>query len=130
MMRKAALIVAIALLALCGVFAWIQFSYIRVEALTAKHGLEFSFLMEEFDRSRSSSDIVYYKVFDYSPERAKLFVVDRDPENRYGGFYVFTSKITNDWEVDWVKGVWASHGSADDWTWPPYGIDPAGIWKR
>lgn len=129
-MRNKTLALVVVLLALGGIFGWIQLLYARVDVLTAEHGLEFSALVEKIDqRDSAPGSTVYYKVFEYQPDSAVLFIVDRDAENRYIGFYVFTSKTTGNWDIDDRKLVWASHGSADGWTWPPYGLDPKGVWR-
>lgn len=129
-MRNKTLAAVVVFLALGGIFGWIQFLYARVDALTAEHGLEFSALVEEIDQRDSVlGSTVYYKVFEYQPDSAVLFIVDSHAENRSNGFYLFTSKTTGNWEIEGANLVWSSHGSADGWTWPPYGLDPRGVWR-
>ena len=76
--------------------------------------------------------VFYYKVFSYSAQTAKVFVVIRGSAKENTnllGVDVFLARGEPGWQKAGEKLGWATHGSADGWTWPPYGSDPTGVWR-
>jgi len=93
----------------------LQFAYWRVERLTLLYGGEFAPSV-----TKLSNGVKYYKVFEYGDLQAKLFVVKQSDTDHRLGSYLYFKRMPQGWE--YVKGelVWATLGSADGWTWPPY----------
>ena len=106
-----------------------QLSYARIETLTSRHEAEFSDLVNGIYQQNS---VVYYKVFRYSAKTAKLFVVVRSPGDQNAnllGVNLFVMQGEQGWQKADEKLVWATYGSADGWTWPPYGNESIGTWR-
>lgn len=110
---KIALLVVVAIIFLG--YVVFQFAYWRVERLTRLHGAEFAPAV-----AKLSNEVQYYKVFEYGPTQAKVFIVKQSDPNHRLGSYIYFKRTLQGWE--YVKGdlVWATLGSADGWTWPPY----------
>ncbi len=65
------------------------------------------------------TDVKYFKVFSCGKSEAKLFIVLREESgHRIGGYYL--TKVGGHWKTTRIGTVWASHGDADGYTWPPY----------
>jgi len=115
------LLIAIVLaIGLLGFFALRRFAYSRVESLTEAHASEFAELIDRFNQERENDEVEYFKVFEYDGERAKLFIVVRDRQNHRLGTFHHLRKQGGHWKITRIELVWASHGSADGFTWPPY----------
>ena len=132
-------IVGLCLLFAAGRWLHLQIAYAEVERLTEQHGRELSSAINKSitDDPLSSAEGVsvrldYFKVFEYSGDQAKVFVVISYDETRpqmplvrdwFGQFRYFVRQ-NGDWVIDQNKRpyelVWDALGSADDETWPPY----------
>jgi hypothetical protein len=131
-------IVALGLLFVVGRWLHLQITYAAVEKLTEQYSSELFSVVNTsfaddplFKAEGVSARIDYFKVFEYSENRAKVFVVISYDEarpkmpvfhDRFGGFRYFTRRNGN-WVADSQRPfelVWDAMGSADDETWPPY----------
>jgi hypothetical protein len=101
----------------------VRLAYFRVERLTGLHAREFTAAIQEVVIDQipdGSAEMDYYKVFRYLPDEAKLFVVVRFEDGARIGMYAYLERQSGKWQLTKDELVWASYGSADDWTWPPY----------
>ena len=133
-------IIGLCLLFAAGRWLHLRIAYTVVEQLTEQHGGELSSAINQSiadDPQLSNSDgfssrLNYFKVFEYSDNQAKVFVVisyeDTHWEpwmlrDQFGQFRYFVRQ-NGVWVVDQSKRpyelVWDDLGSADGETWPPY----------
>ena len=127
---KKALMIAVGitlLIVLTGIVVFLtarHLAYVRVERLTELHAHEFAAVIQEVARDQyqqfSDEPIDYYKVFHYVPDEAKLFVVVRFKNGNRNGLYIYLERSSGEWQIAKYELVWASYGSTDGGTWPPY----------
>jgi hypothetical protein len=118
---------------------WLQLqsAYAEIEKLTAQHSADLAALVTstlagaQYPGSKFYESVEYFKVFEYSPTQAKVFVVERIqptdqraglPGDRAGVFYHFVFQ-DDVWILDPTRPpefIWSDYGSADGETWPPY----------
>ena len=118
----ALVMVGVAVAGITAYFVARQLAYARVEQLTESYAHEFTRVLEETE-TQGCESIAYYKVFNYSSDEAKLFVVYRLKDRRHPnhhGVYVYLRRTAGEWEITDYELVWAQYGSADGITWPPY----------
>jgi hypothetical protein len=128
--RLRRLVLVVLVVGLAALHVMLQLAYVRVERQTNLHGTEFLSVLEAEEikvRLGKDSPLVYFKVLHYVHNRAKLFVVFRDDQDHRIGLELSLRKESERWVLEDERLVWASHGSADGWTWPPYGYDGA-LW--
>jgi len=122
-------------LLLGGRWVHLQIAYAQVEALTQRHGEEFTpDLITYIDEVYNSKDkrfhtqLEYLKVFEYTESKAKVFAAVRTigvsdfPMNCPEGDFFYFNKANSIWLADRSRlpdMIW-SCGSADEETWPPY----------
>lgn len=131
------LTISLAVLYIGGRWAHLQFTYAEIENLTTQYSDNLAATVNdivksaEYPGSRYHELVEYFKVFEYSETRAKVFVVSRIeptddkaglPGDRAGIFYylIFNNGM---WVVDQSRlpqFVWSDLGNADGETWPPY----------
>ncbi len=127
MKRLVILVCVISSIILVGVvtfFAARHLAYTRIEKLTQLYAHEFATVIQEIGTDMygqfTEEPIEYYKVFRYTPDSAKLFVVVRFKDGNRNGIYVYLERELGEWQIAQSELVWAQYGSADGWTWPPY----------
>ena len=119
-------IIVIVLIGMTTFFVARHLAYDRVEKLTQLHAHEFTAVVQEIGADSCEKSgyveepIEYYKVFRYTSESAKLFVVLRFEDGNRHGLYVYLERELGEWRITQFELVWARYGSADEWTWPPY----------
>jgi hypothetical protein len=139
MTLKRIIVVVIVTVLLFGIGRWLhlQSAYAEVEGLTARHSADLASVVSstvadvQYPGSKYYESVEYFKVFEYSPTQAKVFVVKRIqptderaglPGDRAGVFYYFVFQ-DGAWTLDQVKSpefIWSDLGNADGETWPPY----------
>lgn len=88
------------------------FPYIKSEYLTLKYGKEFEGLEKQ---TNMLSDSSYYKVLDYSENKARVFYVSDS-----GDIIVFQKNPQGEWIYQSWDTIWSKSGSADGFMWPYY----------
>ncbi len=116
-----------------------QIAYAEVEGLTTQHGSELSSAVNQsiandplLSAEGVTSRLEYFKVFEYSENQAKVFVVISYEATQlkapvmhdWIGQFRYFVRQNGDWVIDQSKRpyelVWDALGSGDDETWPPY----------
>ena len=138
MSLKRIAVTAIAAILVFSLGRWLhlQAAYAEVERLTTQHSADLTAIVSstvestQYPGSRYYEVVEYFKVFEYSQTRAKVFVVERIlpteygrlPADRAGIFYYFVLH-NGIWTLDLTMQpdvIWSDYGSADGETWPPY----------
>lgn len=139
MTLKRIIVVVIVAGLLFGMGRWLhlQSAYAEVEGLTTRHSADLVSVVSstvadvQYPGSKYYESVEYFKVFEYSPTQAKVFVVKRIqptderaglPGDRAGVFYYFVFQ-DGAWALDQTRPpefIWSDLGSADGATWPPY----------
>jgi hypothetical protein len=114
----AIIVIGVALLGWGSFSAVRRLAYARVERLTELHADEFTAVAHKV--GAGTSTLVYFKVFRCTPDEAQLFAVYEGKHSHRDGVYVYMERQSGEWQVVGYELVWASHGSADGRTWPPY----------
>lgn len=88
--------------------------YVEIEKRTDKYGKQFE---DGYKQTGMIDEIEYYKVFEYSGDKAKIYYVS---ENYESGDYIWFKKSGSEWKMERWETVWAKRGSADGFTNPYY----------
>lgn len=132
-----ALVVVASVIVGIGRWLHLQVAYAEIERLTELHESEIADTIEtavtavQYPGSRYHEIVEYLKIFEYSQEHAKVFVVTQilpvnnekgSLNDRVGVFYYLLYQ-NGTWNVDQTEPlevIWSKLGSADGETWPPF----------
>ncbi|MBR2191485.1 MAG: hypothetical protein IJ883_07795 [Eubacterium sp.] len=98
------------------VFLFLVIPYGKVEMNTMLHKNEFS---DCYRQTNMISDVEYLKVFSYSKNKAKVFYKSKDGDG-FGEDFVYLKKKNGKWKMYNWETIWASSGSASEFTYPLY----------
>lgn len=98
--------------------------YGPVEWRTFQHGGEFAELLGNFGElgnREATSELIYFRVFAYQGDSARVLAVEGQNGNHAAGNFYFFKRLDGRWRLEGVETVWTrSGGSANDITIPPY----------
>ena len=98
------------------IFLFLVIPYGKVEVNTMLHKNEFS---ESYKQTNMISNVEYLKVFSYSKNKAKVFYKSKDGDG-FGEDFVYLKKKKGKWKMYNWETIWASSGSASEFTYPLY----------
>lgn len=98
---------------------FIIISYLYVEILTYKYGMQFAHL---YDASSWIENCSSHKVFKYADDEADVYYEAFNPnEKKVSATFMYHFKRVNDtWMLDSWECIWSRTGSADGFIWPYY----------
>lgn len=94
-------------------------SYLNVEVLTYKYGMQFKDLYNASGWIESCS---LYKVFKYADDEAEVYYEAFNPNKKKvsATFMYHFKRVDDKWILDSWKCIWSQTGNADEFIWPYY----------
>lgn len=90
--------------------------YVPVEVKTIMHSKEFVSSKQEF----VNLPLIYMKVLSFKEKKAELIIIAGKNGKHQVEYIVWLEKNNGKWDVIKRNLLWAEHGSASDFSIPPY----------